>query len=620
MMNVAITKGDFYGWLERSSIYCLMLVTLLAFSSQQALSTPIPLYRELIVIEPQATLIDLSARPDAEAFSNINDILNTKQYQAAIEKANSVLKEKPGSGLANEILGTAYYLSGEQQKAIPLLQKAGKLDPGQSGPLTKLGSLYMESGTLDEAETLLLQAIEINPADRFAHQRLGLLYEYQKKNQLAIDHFHLGLKGTAKSYLGVVANLGRLLNKSSNYKATITVLEPRLPLINTLVEAQLILARAFLATGSYPDARLRYQRVLELDQSMPGALLGLAKAQRGEDDLPAALITVNKFIELEASDANGQLLQGDILLRLNQKNKANAAFDRAVSMGVSRSHVNQRIALFHLNRKEFAQARDIYQGMVNDKTADVLTYSRLSELLMAQGDIEQGEQVLRKGIEQLPDNGYLHLRLGSYLASIRQYEKSLAVLKKATEFLPDDATIWKTYAFALSRAGQAGNAAKAGKRLYDLQPYSIETAFLYASLLETNSQLEEAEAIYRKIVKSAPRHALALNNLANILASKDNYSEAEKVARLATDVVSDNGNIQDTLGWILYRQGQLQEALKVLEYANRLAPEAATICYHKGVAMAEVGRPVEARVAIEKALSLSATADWVPDAKERLQK
>lgn len=620
MMNVAITKGDLYGRLERSIIYSLLLVTLLVFSSQQAQSKLLPMYRELIVIEPQASLIDLSVRPEAEAFSDINALLNTKKYQAAIDKANSVLKAKPDSGLANEILGTAYYLRGEQQKAIRFLQKAAKLEPNQSGPLTKLGSIYMESGTLDEAETLLLQAIEINTGERYAHQRLGLLYEYQKKNQLAIHHFRLGLTGTANSYLGVAANLGRLLNKSSNYKATITTLEPRLPLNNTLTEAHLILARAYLATGSYPAARLRYQRVLELDKSMTGALLGLAKAQQGEGELPAALITVNKFIELEANDANGQLVQGDILLRLNQKKKANAAFERALSMGVSRSNVKQRIALFHLNRKEFAQARDIYQEMVNAKTADVLTYSQLSELLMAQGDIEQGEQVLRKGIEQLPNNGYLHLRLGSYLASIRQYDKSLAALKKATELLPDDATIWKTYAFALSRAGQTGNAAKAGKRLYDLLPYSIETTFLYASLLEANSQLVEAETIYRKIVKSVPRHALALNNLADILASKENYSEAEKMARLATDIVSDNGNIQDTLGWILYKQGQLQEALKVLEYANRLAPEEATICYHKGVVMAETGQPAEARVALEKALSLNATADWVGDAKERLQK
>ena len=619
MMNVAIIKGDFYVWLKRSTLYCLLLVTLLAISSQQALSTPMLLYQDSIIIETQQTLIDLLDRPDAEAFSDINLLLNTKQYKVAIEKAHSLLKTKPDSGLANEILGTAYYLSGEQQKAIRLLQKASKLEPNESGPLTKLGSLYMESGTLDEAEILLLQAIEINTADRYAHQRLGLLYEYQKKNQLAIDHFRLGLAGTANSYLGVAANLGRLLNKSRNYKATITVLEPRLPLNNTLAEAQLILARAYLARGSYPDARLRYQRVLELDQSMTGALLGLAKAQMGEGELSAALITVNKFIELEASNVSGQLVLGDILLRLNQKNKANAAFDKAVSLGVSPSEVNQRIALFHLNRKEFAQARDIYQGMVNDKTADVLTYSRLSELLMAQGDIEQGEQVLRKGIEQLPDNGYLYLRLGSYLASIRQYEKSLAVLKRASEILPDDAAILKTYAFALSRADQAGNAAKAGKRLYDLQTYSIETAFFYASLLEANSQLDEAETIYRKIVKSTPRHALALNNLANILASKGNYSKAEEVARLATDVLSDNGNIQDTLGWILYRQGQLQEALKVLEYASLLAPDAATIWYHKGVVMAELGRLSEARVAIEKALSLSVTAEWISDAQERLK-
>ena len=91
------------------------------------------------------------------------------------------------------------------------------------------------------------------------------------------------------------------------------------------------------------------------------------------------------------------------------------------------------------------------------------------------------------------------------------------------------------------------------------------------------------------------------------------------MARRATSIVSDNGNLQDTLGWILYRQGRLKEALEVLGDASELAPEAAVIWYHKGVVLAENGRQSEARTAIEKALSLEPTADWVTDAKARLQ-
>jgi len=112
-----------------------------------------------------------------------------------------------------------------------------------------------------------------------------------------------------------------------------------------------------------------------------------------------------------------------------------------------------------------------------------------------------------------------------------------------------------------------------------------------------------------------PDHALALNNLANVLARKNNYPEAEKMAKRAVKSVSNNGNLQDTLGWILYKQGRIDEALAALQRATKLAPKVAIIWYHKGVALNKTGRTSEAKSAIEKALSMNSTADWVGDAK-----
>jgi tetratricopeptide (TPR) repeat protein len=619
-MIVSIAKAGRQRLTGNFNIHSLMLASFLLISSQQAAAIPLLQPRFPINTQEQATLIDLSNRPDAKAFADINKLLANGDYAAAIEKANTVLKKNPKSGLANEVLGTAYFLNKQQENAVTSLKKAIALEPRQSGALTKLGIIDMESGNLAEAEKLLLQAIEVNPADRFAHQRLGLLYEYQNKDQLAMHHFRLGLEGTDDSYLGVAVNLGRLLNKSGNFPATITVLERRVRPRETDADAQLVLATAYLATGKFADARVRFQHVLQSGQSVPEALLGLAKAQRGEGNLSAALDTVNELVNEKPDSALAHMEKGEILLRLDQKSAAANAFDKAVTLGLTRSYVNQRIAKFHLDNKEFAQARDIYQAMVNDKSADAFTYGQLSELLLGEGNIVKGEQVLRLGIERFPDNAYLHLRLGSYLASIRNYDESLPILKKATELLPDDATIWKAYAFALARAGHKNDAVNAAARLYELQPNIVEPAIFYASQLEANKRFDQAEIIYRKIIEAVPRHALALNNLANILADKGNYNEAEIMARRAADIVKDNANVLDTLGWILFKQGNLNESLEALDNASKLAPDVAVIWYHKGVVLDKTGRHAEAKLAIEKALSLNAKAYWADDARALLPK
>jgi len=596
-----------------------VLGTWLAISTLQAVAIPMSALNIPVFDQDQTEMINLSDRADAKRFSGINQLLNKGDYEAVIAKANTVLEKSPNSGLAYEILGAAYFLSGQQQQSIEPLKKAIKLEPGESGALTKLGIIYMESDNLAEAEKLLLQAVQVNPKHRFAHQRLGLLYEYQNKDQLAIKHFRQGLEETSKSYIGVAVNLGRLLNKSGNYHAAVAVLEPRVSLREPLADAQLVLATAYLATGEYTKARLRYQQVLKLGQAVTGALLGLAKAQRGEGNLPAAHATINKLVILQPKSSQAKLEEAEILLRQGRQKESSAAFDRAVTLGASRNYINQRIAKYHLDREEYIQAQDIYLSMIKDRTADAFVYGQLSELLMRQGDIEKGEQILNQGVKQYPDSGYLRLRHGSYLASIGKYEESLPELKKATELVPDDVIIWKTYAFALSRADHKGDAVNAAAKLYELQPNVVESAIFYASKLSATGQLDGAEVIYRKIIKKAPKHALALNNLANILASRNKYSEAEKMARRAVSIVNDNGNIQDTLGWILYKQGRLNEALDVFSHANKIAPEVAVIWYHYGLALANADRKSEARAAFEKALSFNPSAEWVTDAKQRLQ-
>jgi tetratricopeptide (TPR) repeat protein len=617
-MNISITRASNKHRTCSAGLASLILATLLVISSQQAMSIPFGLFKESADKQERAAIIDLAGRKNAEEFADINRMLNAGNYEAVIKKANSVLKKEADSGLANEILGTAYFLSGQQPDAVAALKKAIAQDPDQSGPYTKLGIIYMESNNLADAEKLLQQAIRVDPGNRFAHQRLGMLYEYQNKDRLAIEHFRLGLEGTSNDYLGVAVNLGRLLNKFGYYQTTISVLEPRLPLNERLAEAHLVLATAYLVTGKYTKARIRFQRAIQLDQVRPEYLLVLAKAQRGEGDLTAAQATINKLLELQPNSANAKQEEGEILMRRGREKEAYAAFDRAVSLGISRSYVNKRIAKYHLERKDFAQARDIYQKMVTDGTADAFVYTQLSELLMGQGDIEKGEAVLHTGVKKFPDNGYLRLRYGSYLASTGKYEESLPVLRKSTELEPDDAMIWKTYALALARADHRDDSVKAAARLFELQPDKLETAIFYATQLEANNQWDEAEAIYRKILRAEPKNALVLNNLANILMIKNEYNEAEQMARRAMNSVSDNGNIQDTLGWILYKQGRLQEALEVLGNANKLAPETAVIWYHKGVVLAASGRQADARAAFEKALSLNSTADWVADAKTRL--
>lgn len=601
------------------NITSLIIIFILSIVNTPSLAIVInsPLFDEDISSAQPRILIELGKRKNAKQFANINHLLTTKNYKAAIDIADDVLKNYAYSGLAYEILGTAYFLDGQVNNAIKYLRKAIKLEPDQSGPLTKLGVVFMEQDKLEEAEKLLLNAIQKKAENRYAHQRLGLLYEYQGKAIPAIKHFRLGLLGTDSRYIGVAINLSRLLSQLKYYSESIDVLEPRLPLNITFADAQLVLAKAYLGNGDLSQAHERFQKVLQLEKFIPQAMLGLARTYREEGKLKEARKTIEKLNMMEPGYGPSQIEEGEIMMLLNNEYQAQKAFERAESIGIKRSDINHRIALLHLERKEFSKAYDVYLAMVQNNTANEFVYAQLSELNTSKGEIKEGASILQKGLKKYPQSAYLHLRLGSYEAALGRYEAAIPNLRKATNLAPDDIVIWKAYAFSLARANRKSEAVKASFKLHQLQPGKVEPAVFYASQLENNNQVNKAEVIYNKVIKDHPNHAVALNNLANILAGKSKFSEARVLAEQAANLIT-HASILDTLGWILFKQGNFKESFDVLNKANEISPEYAIAWYHKGLVLRKMNQITEASKSFKKALSIDSSALWAAEAEANL--
>ena len=83
------------------SVLTSIAVAYLALSSPLATAIPMLPYSQDMAKQQQADMIDLSGRQDAGAFRDINAMLNAGNYEAAINKAKSVLQRRPNSALAS---------------------------------------------------------------------------------------------------------------------------------------------------------------------------------------------------------------------------------------------------------------------------------------------------------------------------------------------------------------------------------------------------------------------------------------------------------------------------------------------------------------------------------------
>jgi tetratricopeptide (TPR) repeat protein len=113
--------------------------------------------------------------------------------QALLLAANAATMENNTNALTN--LGAMLNLCGYEEKAVPLLLFASKMDQNNSTILNNLGRAYLGLGDKKKAETFYLSCLRYAPHHPEANNALGCLYEEQGDKPRAEEHFKKSLEG-----------------------------------------------------------------------------------------------------------------------------------------------------------------------------------------------------------------------------------------------------------------------------------------------------------------------------------------------------------------------------------------------------------------------------------------
>jgi cellulose synthase operon protein C len=140
------------------------------------------------------------------------------------------------------------------------------------------------------------------------------------------------------------------------------------------------------------------------------------------------------------------------------------------------------------------------------------------------------------------------------------------------------------------------------------RPGSTALRMQLADLRNIQQNFEEAEALYREVVKRDPNHRTALNNLAWLLAfRKGKEEEALGYINKAIELVGPAAELRDTRGIVLYHMGNLPMALLDLEDAA--ASPTPSRCFHLALAHHKINNRAAAADMLRKAKSLGLTPD-----------
>lgn len=233
--------------------------------------------------------------------------------------------------------------------------------------------------SLAQAEALFKQALKIDPSNArnaLLFSNLGTVQKRMGKLDEAIESYTMALNITPYS-TSILLNRGTLyLDKGMNSKAYVDFCNV-IDLIPENIEARLYRAYIYMDRHDFEEARIDYNVIIGKDPKHKAARIGLVLLDQYEgklvsarealnmliSDYPddasllvmranidlqrnypeSAIIDLESALKLNPNDGETYTQLGDVYLAVKNKGKAKAAYEKAISLGIPRPALQDRL-------------------------------------------------------------------------------------------------------------------------------------------------------------------------------------------------------------------------------------------------------------------------------------
>ena len=213
----------------------------------------------------------------------------------------------------------------------------------------------------------------------------------------------------------------------------------------------------------------------------------------------------------------------------------------------------------------------------------------------ARGELEEAETSYREGLRRQPDDGDLHERLGLLLARTGGGPETPAHLREAIRLQPNPGPDLRVALGAwLAEHGQTADAEAEYRKVLETHPKHTGARNDLAIVLYQTGRSDEARKILEALVADHPRLADPWNNLAALAVERADWEEAERAARRSLRLAPDVAATWNNLGIAREEQGSLDEAESDYRRALAIDSDYWQARLNLGLVLAHTGRVEEA--------------------------
>lgn len=605
----------------------------------------------------QKAVLDVPAEIDLRT-SLARLLLAEERAADAEQQLSETIRLEPGRIENRFALAQVYLAQGKLDAAIATVREAVAAHPDNVDAKLALAQLLVEHRSFEEGEKQLLDFASAAERDLDLQLGVGRFYEANRREQPAAEAYGKVIENAGDRPQGIVARnrLARMalangeVDEASTYVAEVLqrsgndgdALAIRAEIamrrsdpasaINDLrvaysmqpdsVPLAAALARAYIKSGSEDLAE---QTLRSLVRANPGDLQALfalsqflIEAGKADEAQPVLENLVaeqpNNALALEGL-ARVQIASGD----------SKAALESAMQLQSARpkSAAGYELAGAALeNTQRLKEARTAFERAAELAPTSVEPVLSLVRLDIVERLPEQAISRLKRAEERFPQEPRLKVVRGDVLTSMGRLPEAIETYEEAIEIAPTWPQAYRGLAGAYERAGEQARALRTLEEGFAATQKSTPVGIDLALAYGRQGRIDDAVAVYEELLSLRPDNSVAANNLAMLLVSaRGDEGSLERAERLVKPLASlKNPAYMDTYGLLLLKRGRYAEAIEVLTVATSLAPRAAEIRYHLGLAQLEADRPEDAQRSLESALALQSDFPGADDARARLEK
>ena len=405
------------------------------------------------------------------------------------------------------------------------------------------------------------------------------------------------------------------------------------------LQAKLLKSEVQIATAEYNDAKTLLEEILWQKPEMDKALSLLGEVNEVQGDIDKATINYQNALKINPRNLQAVNFIVNKELAEGHGDYAVDVLEKALRFLPTQLMLLTKLVELHVNEGHWDKAEEYINRIQAQKNGVLLAEYLRGKVLQQQKKYQQAISVYKSLLDKAP---WLKDALNGLIVSHVQIKQQPELLLYLDEMLKKHPNVIFPYIAKSQLLSAGGNSKKAIAfmqgvlkndrimdkaiylelgRLYDisgdkeaelnmyleglkLDSNDISLMLRLASSYEGAKKIDQAVALYERILLKNPRHNVSKNNLATLLV--DQYGEVEHINKAASLVESFKQAKQpyflDTYGWVKLKSGAVDDALSIFKKVIILEPNVPVFRYHLAVAYAAINDKMAARSELKQAL------------------